>query len=126
MLNKTNNYEEAKIILQNSINDDNFKNKIKIARLRALFATGIATVAATAVGITSGDYTLGIAAFPTIEGLLLPVLIPYILLSTTKRRIKHGSYFEDNSMGKIISTANKYVDEYNEFEQKNENEGKVK
>lgn len=126
MLKKTRDYEEAKMILQNAVDDDYYKSKMKPARLRALFVTGLATVAATTVGLATGDATFGVLTFPSVHALLMPLVVPYLALASTKRKIKSGSYFEDNSIGTVINNANDYVFEYNEYEQQKENGGKSK
>lgn len=118
MLEKPSNYQEAKKIIEDAIDDDLQTKKMRIAKLRSLLVVSLGVGAAVSVGVLTENPTLGAIALPNAMMLAAPFTIPYFLRKSTNKRIKNGTYFEDKSEAQIMDAAEDYVREYNAYEEK--------
>lgn len=125
-MKKVDDYVEAKLVIIDGVDSKYYKNMLRVSRLRALFAATIGAAAAAAVGIISGDPILSVGAFPIAESLAMPLMVPYFINSSVRRKVLNGSYFDDKSEREIISIANEHINEVNQFEEKNSEGGKSK
>jgi hypothetical protein len=118
MIKHTDDYQEAKIIIKNSVNDE-FNQKLnKAAKLRALFTSVVGVSAVVATGIVSQDPVITGAMVPVCGMISLPFMLPFFAQKATKKSVESGKYFDDKSQSDIINTANEYADQYNEWEAK--------
>lgn len=118
MLEKTQNYEEAKKIIVDDMETDYEKNQLKKSRLCALLVMGIGVSAAIGMGIVNQDPVIAMVSFPPALMVVYPFTFPYKLRKKTFEMIHNGEYFIDKSEEKIIDIANSFVDEYNDYEEK--------
>lgn len=118
MLEKTQNYEEAKKIIVDAMETDYEKNELKKSRLCALLVMGIGVSAAIGMGIVNQDPVIAMVSFPPALMVVYPFTFPYKLRKKTIEMIHNGEYFKDKSEEKIIDIANSFVDEYNDYEEK--------
>lgn len=126
MKEKVDNYIEARYVIMDGVDSKFYKNRLKITRLRALFAATVAAAAAAAIGIFGNNPMLTIGALPVAECLVMPLIAPYIINSTVRRQVHNESYFNDKSAEEIINIANEHIREENEFEEKQQERGKSK
>ena len=112
MLQKPRNYEEAKIIIKNSIDDDLQKYNREWNKKRSIVITSICAAVAVAIGATNG-VSVGIASVPCLGIISLTSLAPFIIRKHVNKEILDGTYFQDKSESEIIRIASDYVDEYN-------------
>ncbi len=112
-------YEEAKIILKNSVNDDLIKRNRKINIIRSSLIAALSFGASAALGkftVPTNFYlTLPIAATASLVG-----FYPLIAEHKIDKQIKSGKYFEGKTEEEIITSATRYVDEYNKYEMQKE------
>ena len=118
MMNKVDNFEDAKIVLKNAPESEFFKYRVRATKLRALFAAVIAAGAAAIVGIVTNNPILGIALFPLNEGVLLPSLFPYIALRKAKKLAQDENYLNTLDEQLVIDTANKHIEQANDYEER--------
>ena len=118
MINKATNYEEAKVIIKNSVNSDLHKKNLKTMKLRATFIAALGTSAAVAAGLLTQTPTLSFLIMPSVAILDSPFLLGVFAHKRAMKRIENGSYFQDKSQEEIIRIANDYANEANSFEQK--------
>ena len=116
MIKQARNYEEAKIIIQNSVNDD-FNQKLnKAAKFRAIFGSIVGVGAIVATGIVSQNPVLTGIMVPICGMTNLPFMVPYFAQKTTKKSVESGEYFRGKSEEELVDIANKYANQYNEYE----------
>ena len=118
MLEKAENYEEAKKIIKYSTEDkETTKRGYGVQLLRWGFLTAVAT--GLFVGINQGSLCPDIIPISMIS---IPNLIPVFIYANNRRKIKNGTYFEGKSESTIINEANEYVEWRNALERA----GKIK
>ncbi len=117
MLEKPRNYEEAKIVIKNSINDDLQKYNKSWNKKRSIVITSICAAVAVAIGAAKG-VSVGLASVPFLGVVSLSSLAPFIIRKNVDKEIQSGAYFKDKSEEDIIKIASAYVDQYNDFEKK--------
>lgn len=123
-MKRAENYEEAKIILQNSVGSEYDKKFSKALRNRAIFNTTAALSFGAAMGLATSS-SLAFMAFLPATGIVLALsIVPIIIKNKMNNNIKSGKYFETKSKKDIISEANGYVDQVNDYEYKQEMKGK--
>ena len=127
MLKKPKNYEEARLILEKSATDDLTKNKLKLEKLQAIIVSGVAVAGLTALQLILGSPIVTAVHIPLAAILSLPNILPYFYTKKMVNELKTGDYFNNMTDETIKETAEKYVDEYNEFEkqQQEKKEGKM-
>lgn len=127
MLKKPKNYEEARLILEKSATDDLTKKSLKLNKLKAIIVSGIAVAGLTALQLIMSNPIVTAVHIPLAAILALPHILPYFYTKKMVNALKTGDYFNNMSEETIKETAEKYVDEYNEFEKKQQEkeEGKT-
>ena len=118
MLNKPENFQEARKIIENAVDDDLQTKRMKNAKLRSMFIFGAGIAAAIGAGVITQDPTIGALSVPSSVIITAPFTLKYFLMKYTKDRIKNGDYFRENDPDKIMDAARDYVDEYNKYEEK--------
>ena len=119
---KPQTYEEAKKFMQEAIDNDHEKHKLKVAKLKAMFAVGIGISAAVTAGGVTQDSTLSVLSIPAALMVTSPITLQYFIRKRVSDEIHSGEYFRSRSEQKIITLANQYIDAYNDLESK----GKIK
>lgn len=118
MLEYPKNYEEAKLIIKNSITDDYANHHFKMVKLRAAFITAVGVAAGIAVGAITKNPTWTWGILPNACLIGLSGLVPLLGRNVTKKLMSNDSYFNGKTNEEIMELATKYVTEYNEFERK--------
>ncbi len=118
MLEEPKNYEEARRIIENAVDDDLQTKMMKRCKLRIIIVYGVLIAAAVIAGVKTGDTTLGIIAFLNALILGSPFTIPFFKRRSVTKMIHDGSYFEKVDEDKMMHAAIDYVREYNEYEEK--------
>ena len=116
MLEYPKTYEEAKIILKNSLHDDLHKHVMKKNILRGALVTAIAGGVAAGIGLIRGDVGATLAVLPIAVPASILGFAPVIVDMQVKAKVKDGSIFSGRTKQEVIDKAKKYVDTYNEFE----------
>ena len=119
MINKTDNYIEAKRIIKNSINDEYEKSFMKAQRNRTLLLSGFCAAFAATLGIATGSVLAAVAAIPFSTFGIICSIVPIILHKKNNKNIENGEFFRDKSHKEVIDIANRYADTYNKFEENN-------
>lgn len=117
MMNKVDNFEDAKIVIKNAPESEFFKHRVRMTKLRALFAGVVAAAGATIVGLVSNNPVLGMVVFPLNEMVLLPSIYPYLILKKAKKLSKDDNYLNTFSEQELIKMANDHIDDVNEYEE---------
>ncbi len=117
MLEKPKNYEEAKLIIKNSVGDKLTNRYMKLNVLRSSLITLLTIGAATALGVARKSAMVGLACIPFASVISFGAFLPVIYQKRTEKRIKDDSYFVGKSEETIMRVANQHVDEYNRLEQ---------
>jgi hypothetical protein len=118
MKEKTNNYEEAKRIIKNSLDEPFFEHSKKVSKLRATFVAALGVSAAIAAGIATNDPSISIASLPLVALVDSPFLIAVYGHTRAKKQMDNGTYFDGMSEEKVIDLANGIVDQSNAYEEK--------
>ena len=116
MLESPKNYEEAKVIIKNSVGDNYQKHFMRKAALRTAFVSLASFGAAVAVGLISKNQTAALYMLPGSALISLTTLVPFILQHRTNKRIESGKYFENKTEQEIMNIARTYVSDYNNYE----------
>ena len=122
MLEHPKNFEEAKIIIKNSVNDDYYGNKRRIALLRLLFSLGVGLGLGTFFAISNGHISYIFTMMPATFLASAPFMKLYADIKKHDKTIIDESYFKMPEKY-IMEIANDYVDEYNMHEIK---KGRIK
>ena len=117
MLEHPKTYEEARIILKDSANDDYMKHCQKRALLRGGLVTLLCVGAASLVGLKYGSNMI-IDTIPIGSMISLSSFIPYFINKDTQRLKRTEKYIKGKSEEQVISLASHYVDEYNDFKRR--------
>lgn len=124
MLEYPENYQEAKKIIVDAVDDDWQRKQMRNAKLRSLLVVALGTGAAVSVGVLTENPVLGAIAFPNAMILAAPFTLPYFMRKRTTNRVHDGSYFADKTEAQIMDAARDYVRNYNEHEEKQKNRSK--
>ena len=124
MLSKPKNYEEAKIILKNSVGDELRTHNKKVNLIRAGIINTLVVGALVALGVKFNDITVPLAGLPFLGAAGFASFIPIITTHKTDKTLADGSYFKDKSEQQVIDIASRYVDEYNEYERRSGGKGR--
>ena len=116
MINHTDDYEEAKVIIKNSIDDDFAKKVNKAAKLRAIFGSVAGIGAVVAAGLVTQNPVFTATMVPICGRASIPFLVPFFSQKSGKKKVESGEFFREHSKEDIINRANSYADQYNEFE----------
>lgn len=116
MSKKIDNFEDAKIVLKNTSKSDFFKHRLRVNKLRGLFATVISAAAAATVGLVSGNPVLGMILFPLNEIVIAPVFFPYFLLKKSAKLSQDEEYLNSLGENKVIDIANRQIEASEEYE----------
>ena len=116
LLEKPRNYEEAKVIIKNSANDDLEKHNRKKNLIRSGIIAGLSYGAAAAVGIITHNTSNFVAALPLASMVTLTSFFPMIYNRSIRKKIESGKIFEGRTEQDIVDAASSYVDQYNQFE----------
>lgn len=116
MLKKPKNYEEAKVLLENSATDDLTKKTIKLTGLRATIVSALAVAGLAALQIIFNNPMLTAIHIPLAALLTIPNVTPYFLHKKLVKDLKSGKYFEEKNKEDVKKIADMYVDEYNHYE----------
>lgn len=116
-------FEEAKIIIKNSVNDELEKSNMKYYRHRAMFNVGLVTAAAGVLGIALNSIACFAGLLPVTGIVALTSLQPIFQQRTTNERIKNDVYFKDKTEAYIIEVAKDYTNQFNEFADKYNEKG---
>ena len=119
MLEKPENYEEAKKILVDSATDDFNARYKKAFKLRAGLVTAIGLGVAATAGLVTQNPTWTTSMLPAVGVISLTGVMPLITFNKRLKSYKNGKYFEKNSEQRVMEVASTYVDEYNTFEKHN-------
>jgi hypothetical protein len=115
-LERPNNYEEAKIILKNTVGSELDKKSNKAMRNRAIFNTAASLSVAGIAGVITGSAITALCALPLTGLVLATSIIPIVLKHTINKKIENGKLFEEKSKKEIIDMANNYVTQVNDYE----------
>lgn len=118
MLERPNNYEEAKIIIKNSVDDEYEHRNMKVNALRAGIITAISFGIAGLIGLATKKPIAFLSMLPPAIIMSLSGLGPILAQWRTNNRINSGQYFQNKSEEQIINIADDYVEEYNNFMKK--------
>ena len=124
MLKNPENYEEARKIIENAVDDELQTKRMKIAKLRWFIALGVGTVASVIIGVKTDDLVLGVIAFANVLILTSPFTIPILRRKAVTDAVHDGSYFDEVPEDKVMYAATDYVREYNLYEKKKKRSGK--
>ena len=107
-------YEEAKIILKNSVGDEIDKARSKAEKLRA----GITTAIPLSIGVIGAMQGQPIA-IPCTLAVALTLDIPILMATLTRlrinKRILDDSFFENKTKQEIIDAATSYKEKYEQI-----------
>lgn len=123
MLERPETYEEAKIIIKNSPNQE------ISAHNRRAFKLQIKLVALLSAGVAAGTQALFndtgtvLAIMPVLGLANLESIGAYLLYLRNMKKIEDGSFFDKKSEAEIMKMANEYVESYNNYKL-NESRGK--
>ena len=120
MLEKPENYEEAKKIIIDSTSSDYNKQYLKTIKLKSLFVLSAGVGVAVAAGLVAGSAALAVGLLPTAGLIGLTSLLPLFARKKTMSDIRDGSYFRKHSESEIQQKANEIVDYNNDFERSRE------
>ena len=118
MLEKPKNYQEARVIIENAVDDDLQTKRLKMAIFRLLLVVGAGVAASVTVGVKTNDLVLGVLAFAVAIIVAAPFTVPVILKRKVKDDVHAGTYFDDLPEDAVIEAATDYVREYNQYEEK--------
>ena len=116
MYNDPKNYIEAKKILNDSVRNDMFQDKVRTTRLRAGVVTALGFGVSYLVGTLTNNPDLVSSLSPTIIGLGLSFLFPNVGMRKAAQSIEDGSFYEGKSQEEVIRLATNYAHKYNEYE----------
>ena len=123
MLERPENYEEAKKIIEYSAEKtDLIKRNKKIMKLQAGLLTAVGVGISGLLGVMTGSTEVFVGTLPVAGMISIESIIPYFIYCNNNKKIKNGTYFEGKSEEKIIDLATKYVEGHNQLER----EGKIK
>ena len=119
MLEYPETYEEAKRMVQDSLDSDVVQRSRRIQIIRMVVITGVALCATVALARIMEDPASAavIVAFPFFFAMFAE-LFPFLLTLRNRRQIRDGSYFEGRPAEEIFAMAHRYVNAYNEYERK--------
>ena len=120
MLEYPRDYEEAKVIIKNSVNGPVSKHYKKLNLLRSSLITLLGIGAAATIGIIKKDIAFFGVSLHLFAGISLASLYPIFFRKKVDRAIKNGTYFDGKSEEEIMNIARAHVAEYNKLQ------GKVK
>ena len=118
MIKRPRTFEEAKVVIQNSYNDDYHNRKLRNMKLRAAFVGAIGMGAAIALGASAGAPAAGLYFAPAVALIDSPFLAVIFSHKSTMKKVENGEYFKGKSEQEIIQIAQEYADEVNEYEAK--------
>lgn len=122
MLISPKNYDEAKKIIKDSVENGYELHKLMVSKVIAVLAIGLGIGAAIGIGVLTQDSLITILAILPFLMVVGPFALPYYLRKRTISRVRSGEYFQDKSEDEIIEIAQIYVDAYNDLEAR----GKIK
>ena len=125
-MKKIDDYVEAKRVIKEGVDGDLYKNRLKASKLRALLVSTLGVAAAAAIGYASGEPLVSIGVLPLTEGLVAPLIVPYFIHKSVRKKVKDGSYFDQFSESKVIDIANNHLQELEEYNKKNSDDGSRK
>ena len=114
-MKKIDDYVEAKRVIKEGVDGDLYKNRLKVSKLRALLVATLGVAAAAAIGYASGEPLVAIGVLPLSEGLVAPLIVPYFIHKSVRKKVKNGSYFDELSESKVIDIANNHLEEEEEY-----------
>ena len=118
MITKPQNYEEAKTIIQDSVNHPYNKKFAKSLIRRAILNVLGGLAFGAIIGWATGS-SLGFLCFlPCVILVLVLSVVPIIMHYHMNRDILSGRIFQKKSRQEIIDLAGNYVDQINEYEMK--------
>ena len=118
MLEYPKTYEEARIVLKDSAHDDYMQYCQKKTLLRGGLITGISMGVAALFGVVSKSSTAFLAALPLASMISFSGFVPYIVNRNTMRRKESEKLIKGKSEEEVMKIASMYVDEYNDFEER--------
>ena len=107
-------YEEAKIILKNSVGDKADQLNAKAEILGAGLVTAIPLIIGS-MGVMQGQPIAMPCMLAVALTLNFPVLMDTIQRLRTNKKLLDGSYFEDKSEEEIIAIAKEYKEKYEKY-----------
>ncbi len=110
------NYEEAKIIIKNSVGSEVEKAYLKKQKLKAIFVTALSFGATAAIGIITKLPLNVLVTLPIAAAFSLHQFLPILFQKKVDKRIENGDYFKKKTEEQVIDIAKKVVNEANEFE----------
>ena len=119
MLEYPKNYEEAKIIIKNSVGGPVSEHTKKLNILRSTFITLLGIGAAVTLGIVKKDMAFTAASLPFFGAISATSFYPLFFKMKVDKSIKNETYFEGKSEEQIINIARAHVDEYNKIQSRN-------
>ena len=125
-MKKIDDYVEAKRVIKEGVDGDLYKNRLKVSKLRALLVSTLGVAAAAAIGYASGEPLVSIGVLPLTEGLVAPLIVPYFIHKSVRKKVKDGSYFDQFSESKVIDIANNHLEEEEEYLKKHSDARKKK
>ena len=120
MMNRVDNFEDAKTVIKNAPDCEYFKFRIKVTRFKAILVGGIAAVLAAVIGIVSNNLIKGIIIFICNEIIVFPfAVLPYIILKKATKYARDDDYLNKKfDEQELIDIANEHIDQVNEYEMK--------
>ncbi len=118
MLEKPRNYEEARVIIENAVDDEKQTKETKMVKIRFLSVLGIGIAASVVAGVMNENLIIGVAASANALMIASPFAVPYFHRKKVINAIHDGSYFEKADKDNVMDAAIDYVREYNEYEEK--------
>ena len=114
MLDKPQNYQEAKTILQTLVESDYEQHKYKVSKWCAILVPVVGLGIAVGIGVIKKDIGLGIMALAITIAISYRYIVNYYVRYRTFKDIRSGDYFKDKSERRVIDIVSKSVDQYND------------
>ena len=118
MLKKTDNYEEAKAILQHVPDDDYTAAYRKACTLRGLIWLGGGLAVSFVLGLVMKKHFLTLATLPGVGVVTLAAFLPLFYYNAAINKLKTEVYYARLPEYIVIEKANEYADNYNSFKRK--------
>lgn len=125
-MKKVDDYVEAKRVIIEGVDSNLYTKRLNVSKLRALLVSTLGVAAAAAIGYASGEPLVAIGVLPLTEGLVAPLIVPYFIHKSVRKKVKDGSYFDQFSESKVIDIANNHLQELEEYNEKNSDDGSRK
>ena len=118
MLQKPQNYEEARKIILEAVHDDLHEHVLKITKLKAYIIGALVIGAAIAAGIAAKSPMLTFTMIPAAAIFDSPFIFQILEHIHAVKNVDSGRFLYHLSDEETIKLASEYADDYNAFEEK--------